>query len=130
MTAAEDNPGRFRVIQGGEPGLDRFLDAADQLQNPQPVDQQAVSNLVMDSNSGEMLEGTLTESLRLGRMHPDAEEAIKRDARAIIASIRDPEVELTPTLVERRERFLRQVAPIISLTDNSTMGDKTDGDSM
>lgn len=119
-----DNQDQFRIIQGGDPELESFLGAVERLQNPQPVDQEAVRGFLMDSDSGELLEGMLTESLRLGRMNPEAEKAIEQDKQAIIASIRNPEVELSPVLAERRATFFQKIAPFLPTTseDESESG--------
>lgn len=112
-----DSQDQFRVIQGGDPELESFLGAVERAQNPPPIDQDAVRDFVMNSDNGELLEDVLTQTLRLGRMSPEAEAAVQQDKQAIIASMRDPEVELNPTLAKRRDQFFQKIGPFLPLVN-------------
>ncbi len=122
-----DDLNRLHSLNDGGPGLQRFLDAAHRSENPLPIDQDAVRGFILDSDHGELLENMLGETLRLGRMRPEAEKAIDQDKHAIIASIRDPEVELTPDLARRRDYFFRSIAPILPVAAR-LQGNNTDLD--
>lgn len=106
---------QFEVIQGGDPMLEGFLRAAHRAENPQPIDEEAVRSFILGIEDGAILESMLFETMRLGHMGADQEDAVRRDTQTVIASIRDPEVELTPELAKRRLVFFRQIDNLLPL---------------
>lgn len=123
MANSEGDNNQLHVIQGGDPMLEGFLRAAEEVQEGEkPIDATKVREFILDNHNGELIESMLFEAARLGRMSPEVESEVQRDVQAIIASITDPEVELTPSLAKVRNRFYQQVDIFRSAAEKNEQG--------